>query len=51
MKIIIELTGLEYRLVQEAIGALLDDAKKYEVKLTVKNILYVMMKLISKYIK
>ena len=28
MKIILELTGREYRLIQEAIGALLDDAKK-----------------------
>lgn len=28
MKVILELTGREYRLVQEAIGALLYDAKK-----------------------
>ena len=28
MKVTIELTGCEYRLIKEAIGALLDDAKK-----------------------
>ena len=28
MKVILELTGSEYRIIHEAVGALLDDAKK-----------------------
>ena len=33
MKVILELTGLEYRIIHEAVGALLDDAKKEQSKI------------------
>lgn len=37
MKIILELTGLEYRIIQEAVGALLDEAKKEQSKIDSKE--------------
>ena len=37
MKVILELTGLEYRLIHEAVGALLDDAKKERSKIDCKE--------------
>ena len=33
MKVILELTGREYRIIHEAVGALLDDAKKERSKI------------------
>ena len=37
MKVILELTGLEYRIIHEAVGALLDDAKKERSKIDRKE--------------
>ena len=37
MKVILELTGLEYRIIHEAVGALLDDAKKEQSKIDRKE--------------
>ena len=37
MKVILELTGLEYRIIHEAVGAFLDDAKKERSKIDRKE--------------